>query len=102
MSGELRTRFCEFLQRAQGTKKWVAEGLVLALDNTAHAAEVVLLLRDAIGADEANLEQRWARLMLVSDILHNSSLVTGTNQVWSFRMYFEYKLPDIFEVLGEA
>ena len=43
------------------------------------AAEIVLLLRDSICSDDASLEKRWARVMLVSDILHNSSLVTGTN-----------------------
>lgn len=46
-------------------------------------------------SDGAPLSQKIARLYLVSDILHNSS-VHVTN-AWKYRSGFEVKLPEVFQ-----
>jgi hypothetical protein len=40
---------------------------------------------------------------LISDILHNTgSSIQTKSYFWSYRMYFEYKLPEIFESINKA
>jgi len=44
---------------------------------------------------------KLARLYLISDLLFNSS-VPSSACFWSFRMYFEHKLPEIFEGISDC
>lgn len=48
-------------------------------------------------------ECQLARLYLISDIFHNCSITSiPEKNLWSYRQYFEWHLPYIFEVINRA
>jgi hypothetical protein len=57
--------------------------------------QVIETICKSMVSDGAPLSQKIARLYLVSDILHNSS-VHVTN-AWKYRSGFEVKLPEVFQ-----
>ncbi|KAI5669139.1 hypothetical protein M9H77_18992 [Catharanthus roseus] len=78
------------LERAQ-----IKEAMGFALDNADAAGEVVEVLTESLTLKETPIPTKVARLMLVSDILHNSS--APVKNASAYRTKFEATLPDIME-----
>ena len=93
----------------------ISNALLYCFDHAESSAEIVLIISQSLKLDETlymkkvlileyiifNIFRKLARLYLISDILFNSS-VPSSACFWSFRMYFEYKLPEIFENINET
>ncbi|CAO3679763.1 unnamed protein product [Umbelopsis ramanniana] len=73
----------------------IAKAMAFAINHADAADEVIDIVCKSLVSDETPLSQKIARLYLVSDILHNSS-VHVTN-AWKYRSGFEVKLPDVFK-----
>ncbi|KAM3579210.1 hypothetical protein VKS41_008431 [Umbelopsis sp. WA50703] len=73
----------------------IAKAMAFAINHSDAADEVIETICKSMVSDGAPLSQKIARLYLVSDILHNSS-VHVTN-AWKYRSGFEVKLPEVFQ-----
>ncbi|KAG2171985.1 hypothetical protein INT43_001462 [Umbelopsis isabellina] len=73
----------------------VAKAMAFAINHSDAADEVIDIICKSMVSDGAPLSQKIARLYLVSDILHNSS-VHVTN-AWKYRSGFEMKLSEVFQ-----
>ncbi|RHZ47320.1 hypothetical protein Glove_585g13 [Diversispora epigaea] len=78
----------------------VAKTMTFAIDHSDAADEIVDIICKALIIKETPIVTKVARLYLVSDILHNSSV--SIPNAWKFRTGFESKLPEIFEHLNEV
>jgi U2-associated protein SR140 len=78
------------LERSQ-----IREAMGFALDNAEAAGEVVEVLTESLTLKETSIPTKVARLMLVSDIIHNSS--ARVKNASAYRTKFEATLPDIKE-----
>ncbi|KAI3472971.1 hypothetical protein Pfo_029396 [Paulownia fortunei] len=82
------------LERSQ-----IKEAMGFALDNADAAGEVVEVLTESLTLKETPIPTKVARLMLVSDILHNSS--APVKNASAYRTKFEATLPDIIESFND-
>lgn len=82
------------LERAQ-----IKEAMGFALDNADAAGEIVEVLTESLTLKETPIPTKVARLMLVSDILHNSS--APVKNASAYRTKFEANLPDILESFND-
>lgn len=82
------------LERSQ-----IKEAMGFALDNADAAGEVVEVLTESLTLKETPIPTKVARLMLVSDILHNSS--APVRNASAYRTKFEASLPDIMESFND-
>lgn len=73
----------------------VLEAMVFCLDKSDWAIEITECLTESLSIVETELPLKLARLMLVSDILHNTC--SSRPAAWAYRREFEKSLPDIFE-----
>ncbi|KAH8551881.1 U2-associated SR140 protein [Umbelopsis sp. PMI_123] len=73
----------------------IAKAMAFAINHADAADEVIDIVCKSLVSEETPLPQKIARLYLVSDILHNSS-VHVTN-AWKYRSGFEIKLPEVFK-----
>jgi hypothetical protein len=62
--------------------------------------QVVEVLTESLTLPETPIPTKVARLMLVSDILHNSS--APVKNASAYRTFFQARLPDIFESFNET
>lgn len=72
-------------------------GKTLTVHGTAAAVQVVEILADSLTLPETPVPSKVARLMLVSDVLHNST--ASVRNASRYRSLLEAALPDVFESL---
>ncbi|KAL6533827.1 Protein rrc1 [Orobanche hederae] len=91
---------CEDMLRALTLERsQIKEAMGFALDNADAAGEVVEVLTESLTLKETPIPTKVARLMLVSDILHNSS--APVKNASAYRTKFEATLPDIMESFND-
>lgn len=94
-----RDEFEDMLRALTLERNLVKEAMGFALDNAEAAGEVVEVLTESLTLKETVIPTKVARLMLVSDILHNSS--APVKNASAYRTKFEASLPDIMESFNE-
>ena len=72
------------------------------MDNVDNSAQFATIIADSLWSGEVNSERVLARLYLISDLLHNSTLVSATHCFWTYRKYFEFLLPSSLEKMSDS
>ncbi|XP_075110644.1 protein RRC1 isoform X1 [Nicotiana tabacum] len=94
-----RDEFEDMLRSLTLERSQIREAMGFALDNADAAGEVVEVLTESLTLKETPIPTKVARLMLVSDILHNSS--APIKNASAYRTKFEATLPDIMESFND-
>ncbi|CAA7023252.1 unnamed protein product [Microthlaspi erraticum] len=94
-----RDEFEDMLRALTLERRQIKEAMGFALDNADAAGEVVEVLTESLTLKETSIPTKVARLMLVSDILHNSS--APVKNASAYRTKFEATLPDIMESFSD-
>lgn len=94
-----RDDFEDMLRALTLERSQIKEAMGFALDNADAAGEVVEVLTESLTLKETSIPTKVARLMLVSDILHNSS--APVKNASAYRTKFEATLPDIMESFND-
>ncbi|XP_042442122.1 protein RRC1-like [Zingiber officinale] len=94
-----RDEFEDMLRALTLERSQIREAMGFALDNADAAGEVVEVLTESLTLKETPVPTKVARLMLVSDILHNSS--APIKNASAYRTKFEANLPDIMESFND-
>ncbi|CAL9229878.1 unnamed protein product [Arabidopsis halleri] len=94
-----RDEFEDMLRALTLERSQIKEAMGFALDNADAAGEVVEVLTESLTLKETSIPTKVARLMLVSDILHNSS--ARVKNASAYRTKFEATLPDIMESFND-
>ncbi|CAN8252242.1 unnamed protein product [Cochlearia groenlandica] len=94
-----RDEFEDMLRALTLERIQIKEAMGFALDNADAAGEVVEVLTESLTLKETSIPTKVARLMLVSDILHNSS--APVKNASAYRTKFEATLPDIMESFND-
>lgn len=94
-----RDEFEDVLRALTLERSQIKEAMGFALDNADAAGEVVEVLTESLTLKETPIPTKVARLMLVSDILHNSS--APVKNASAYRTKFEATLPDILESFND-
>ncbi|CAH2044389.1 unnamed protein product [Thlaspi arvense] len=94
-----RDEFEDMLRALTLERRQIKEAMGFALDNADAAGEVVEVLTESLTLKETSIPTKVARLMLVSDILHNSS--APVKNASAYRTKFESTLPDIMESFND-
>ncbi|KAG0584627.1 hypothetical protein KC19_3G223800 [Ceratodon purpureus] len=94
-----RDEFEDMLRALTLERSQIREAMGFALDNAEAAGEVVEVLTESLTLKETPIPSKVARLMLVSDVLHNSS--APVKNASAYRTLFEARLPDIMESFND-
>ncbi|KAH6760716.1 RNA recognition motif protein [Perilla frutescens var. hirtella] len=94
-----RDEFEDMLRALTLERCQIKDAMGFALDNADAAGEVVEVLTESLTLKETPIPTKVARLMLVSDILHNSS--APVKNASAYRTKFEATLPDIMESFND-
>ncbi|KAF6144779.1 hypothetical protein GIB67_016853, partial [Kingdonia uniflora] len=94
-----RDEFEDMLRALTLERNQIKGAMGFALDNADAAGEIVEVLTESLTLKETPVPTKVARLMLVSDILHNSS--APIKNASAFRTKFEGTLPDIMESFND-
>ncbi|KAF2313037.1 hypothetical protein GH714_008847 [Hevea brasiliensis] len=94
-----RDEFEDMLRGLTLERSQIKEAMGFALDNADAAGEIVEVLTESLTLKETPIPTKVARLMLVSDILHNSS--APVKNASAYRTKFEATLPDIMESFND-
>ncbi|KAG0472334.1 hypothetical protein HPP92_016880 [Vanilla planifolia] len=94
-----RDEFEDMLRALTLERGLIKEAMGFALDNADAAGEIVEVLTESLTLKETPIPTKVARLMLVSDILHNSSV--PVKNASAYRTKFETTLPDIMESFND-
>uniref|UniRef100_A0A5B7A524 Putative U2 snRNP-associated SURP motif-containing protein isoform X1 n=1 Tax=Davidia involucrata TaxID=16924 RepID=A0A5B7A524_DAVIN len=94
-----RDEFEDMLRALTLERSQIKEAMGFALDNADAAGEIVEVLTESLTLKETSIPTKVARLMLVSDILHNSS--APVKNASAYRTKFEATLPDIMESFND-
>lgn len=94
-----RDEFEDMLRALTLERRQIKEAMGFALDNADAAGEIVEVLTESLTLKETPIPTKVARLMLVSDILHNSS--APVKNASAYRTKFEANLPDILESFND-
>ncbi|XP_024363566.1 protein RRC1 isoform X2 [Physcomitrium patens] len=94
-----RDEFEDVLRALTLERSQIREAMGFALDNAEAAGEVVEVLTESLTLKETPIPSKVARLMLVSDVLHNSS--APVKNASAYRTLFESRLPDIMESFND-
>jgi hypothetical protein len=76
--------------------------MVFCMDNMDNSVQLSTIIADSLWSGEVNSERVLARLYLISDMLHNSTLVSATHNYWTYRKYFELLLPNSIEQMSRS
>ncbi|KAJ3046205.1 U2 snRNP-associated SURP domain-containing protein [Rhizophlyctis rosea] len=94
-----RLRFERKLRKLNLDRLAIGELMVFCMDHSDAAEEIVdTISRSLLLAKTPIFPTKMARLYLVSDILHNSSV--SIPNAWKYRTYLEKRLGDVFGHLG--
>lgn len=94
-----RDEFEDMLRALTLERSQIKEAMGFSLDNADAAGEIVEVLTESLTLKETAIPTKVARLMLVSDILHNSS--APVKNASAYRTKFEATLPDIMESFND-
>ncbi|KAF5178342.1 Rrc1 [Thalictrum thalictroides] len=94
-----RDEFEDMLRALTLERRQIKEAMGFGLDNADAAGEIVEILTESLTLKETQIPTKVARLMLVSDILHNSS--APVRNASAYRTKFEATLPDIMESFND-
>lgn len=94
-----RDEFEDMLRALTLERSQIKEAMGFALDNADAAGEIVEVLTESLTLKETPIPTKVARLMLVSDVLHNSS--APVKNASAYRTKFEATLPDIMESFND-
>ncbi|GMH20336.1 hypothetical protein Nepgr_022177 [Nepenthes gracilis] len=94
-----RDQFEDMLRALTLERSQIKEAMGFALDNADAGGEIVEVLTESLTLKETPIPAKVARLMLVSDILHNSS--APVKNASAYRTKFEVTLPDIMESFND-
>ncbi|CAN0860578.1 Protein RRC1 [Linum grandiflorum] len=94
-----RDEFEDMLRALTLERNQIKDAMGFALDNADAAGEIVEVLTESLTLKETPIPTKVARLMLVSDILHNSS--APVKNASAYRTKFEATLPDIMESFND-
>ncbi|XP_075108633.1 protein RRC1 isoform X2 [Nicotiana tabacum] len=94
-----RDEFEDMLRSLTLERSQIREAMGFALDNADAAGEAVEVLTESLTLKETPIPTKVARLMLVSDILHNSS--APVKNASAYRTKFEATLPDVMESFND-
>ncbi|KAL4565015.1 hypothetical protein LXL04_029096 [Taraxacum kok-saghyz] len=94
-----RDEFEDMLRALTLERFQIKKAMGFALDNADAAGEIVEVLTESLTLKETPTPTKVARLMLVSDILHNSS--APVKNASAYRTKFEANLPDILESFND-
>lgn len=94
-----RDEFEDMLRALTLERSQIKDAMGFALDNADAAGEIVEVLTESLTLKETPIPTKVARLMLVSDILHNSS--APVKNASAYRTKFEATLPDIMESFND-
>ncbi|XP_057520149.1 protein RRC1-like isoform X2 [Amaranthus tricolor] len=94
-----RDEFEDMLRALTLERSQVKDAMGFSLDNADAAGEIVQVLTESLTLKETPIPTKVARLMLVSDILHNSS--APVKNASAYRTKFEATLPDIMESFND-
>ncbi|KAJ6758686.1 RNA PROCESSING PROTEIN LD23810P [Salix koriyanagi] len=94
-----RDEFEDMLRALTLERSQIKDAMGFSLDNADAAGEVVEVLTESLTLKETPIPTKVARLMLVSDILHNSS--APVKNASAYRTKFEAALPDIMESFND-
>ncbi|KAJ1845548.1 hypothetical protein LPJ57_009224, partial [Coemansia sp. RSA 486] len=101
LGARARERLERRIRRVQGLERGaIADAMMFAIDHAHAADEVVDVICRAILDPEALPLDRLGKLLLVSDILHNSSAQVAN--AWRLRQAFELRLSEIFGELARV
>ncbi|CAK0789088.1 unnamed protein product, partial [Prorocentrum cordatum] len=78
-----------------GERCTVLEGMAFCLDHADMAVEIAECITQALTILETEMTLKMSRLLIVSDILHNTA--SSRPSAWAYRREFEKSLPDIME-----
>ncbi|XP_068645038.1 protein RRC1-like [Aristolochia californica] len=99
LTDKQRDEFEDMLRALTLERSQIKEAMGFALDNADAAGEVVEVLTESLTLKETPIPTKVARLMLVSDILHNSS--APVKNASAYRTKFETTLPDLMESFND-
>ncbi|XP_016647608.1 PREDICTED: protein RRC1-like isoform X1 [Prunus mume] len=94
-----RDEFEDMLRALTLERSQIKDAMGFALDNADAAGEIVEVLTESLTLKETPIPTKVARLMLVSDVLHNSS--APVKNASAYRTRFEATLPDIMESFND-
>ncbi|XP_072086563.1 protein RRC1 isoform X2 [Arachis hypogaea] len=94
-----RDEFEDMLRALTLERSQIKEAMGFSLDNADAAGEIVEVLTESLTLKETPIPTKIARLMLVSDILHNSS--APVRNASAYRTKFEATLPDVMESFND-
>ncbi|KAK3038192.1 hypothetical protein RJ639_030299 [Escallonia herrerae] len=94
-----RDEFEDMLRALTLERSLIKEAMGFVLDNADAAGEIVEVLTESLTLKETPIPAKVARLMLVSDVLHNSS--APVKNASAYRTKFEATLPDIMESFND-
>ncbi|KAF9981939.1 U2 snRNP-associated SURP domain-containing protein, partial [Modicella reniformis] len=86
------------LRTMTSQRRSIGRAMIFCMQHADAADEIVDVIVGSMMIHTTPQQARMARLYLISDILHNSSVPLPN--VWKFRTAFEQKLPVVFETLN--
>lgn len=98
MGRAARDEFDQSLRSLVPIRELIGDLMALCLEQSDHAAIIVLEIKDAIVDGDCMLNQRLARVYLMSDILFNSTAVPKGSK---YRALFAEHQVEIFERLNQ-
>ncbi|XP_010278205.1 PREDICTED: protein RRC1-like isoform X3 [Nelumbo nucifera] len=99
LTDQQRDEFEDMLRALTLERSQIKEAMGFALDNAEAAGEIVEVLTESLTLKETPIPTKVSRLMLVSDVLHNSS--APVKNASAYRTKFELTLPDIMESFND-
>ncbi|XP_047328034.1 protein RRC1-like isoform X2 [Impatiens glandulifera] len=99
LTDEQRDEFEDMLRALTLERSQVKDAMGFALDNADAAGEIVEILTESLTLKETPIPTKVARLMLISDVLHNSS--APVKNASAYRTKFEATLPDVIESFND-
>ncbi|ORX92772.1 hypothetical protein K493DRAFT_263093 [Basidiobolus meristosporus CBS 931.73] len=100
LSRRAKAHFEKMLRQISNERGSIARLMAFAIDHAGAFEEVVDIVVKSLTIPETPIPTKIARLHLISDILHNSSVPLPN--AWKLRSGFESKLPIVFTHLAEV
>jgi U2-associated protein SR140 len=100
LSDRDRDAFEDILRSLTISRRAIRDAMGFSLDHSESAPEIVQVITEALTIPETPTQTKVARLFLISDILHNTSIAKLPN-LHLFRSGFEATLPMIFKSFNQ-
>ena len=100
LSDIARDKLVHALRTLTVDRQVISDAMVFILDHADCAADVAVMMVDALSLSETPVPLKIARLFLVSDVLYNTS--APVRNASRYRARLQEALPDVFESLQES